>query len=242
MSKVAIVGSGNVGLHFQHVISHKHSVDLFSRSGVDGSYDLSILDAELYDFIFLTVSDDAIADLSASLPVSDAVVIHCSGSRPLDDLSRHTKRGVLYPLQTFSKEKEVDVNSYTLFLEGSDEADHDLYTFARSFHNDVRLISSANRAKLHVAAVFACNFTNHLYKISEDLLDDIGLDLRAIEPLIEETLVKAIEIGPEKSQTGPAIRNDTLTIENHLKILKDPKIQTLYTLLTDSIQSHANKT
>lgn len=241
MSKVAIIGNGNVGSHFKKEFSEKHSVDHYSRSGSNDTYQLSMLGVDLYDFILLAVSDDAIKEVSDALPTSDAVVAHCSGSRPLSDLTKHQKRGVLYPLQTFSKEKEVSADAYTLFIEGSDEADHDLFVFARSFHDDVRLISSTNRAKLHLAAVLVCNFTNHLFTLSADILEEADLSLQDLKPLIEETLDKAMNIGPLQAQTGPAKRKDVTTISKHLSLIKNQKLRQLYQLMTESIQDHAGK-
>jgi len=144
----------------------------------------------------------------------------------------------MYPLQTFSKTKDVDFTTIPIFVEGSEEGEKDIFTFVRSFSNDVRLLTSANRSKLHLAAVFACNFSNHMFHLSEKLLADLEMTFQDIQPLVEETFRKAIELNPSQSQTGPAIRDDGDTISQHMDMLKDEQMKTLYRMITESIRQH----
>ena len=238
MSKVAIIGYGNVGYHLANRTSAKrHEVTIFSRSqSEDLIQSLDSLDASAFDFIILTVPDDQIKEVSDAIETSEAVVLHTSGSNPVSDLNKHVKHGVMYPLQTFSRTKEIDFTAFPIFIEGSEEGERQIFTFVRSFSNDVRLLTSANRSKLHLAAVFACNFSNHMFHLSERLLQELDMSFHDIKPLVEETLQKAIELNPSASQTGPAVREDEDTIHKHLGMLKDEHIRDLYELITKDIQ------
>ncbi len=240
MSKVAIIGYGNVGYHLANRISSKrHEVSIFSRTPYDESVlSMDQLDPAEFDIIILSVPDDMIKELSDQLPVSDAIILHTSGSNPIADLSKHPKHGVMYPLQTFSRTKEVDFTSFPIFIEGSEEGERDIFTFVRSFSNDVRLMTSTHRSKLHLAAVFACNFSNHMLHLSEKLLADLDMTFQDIQPLVEETLEKAIALNPSNSQTGPAIRDDDETINTHLEMLKDEHLRNMYQMITNSIREN----
>lgn len=240
MSTVAIIGYGNVGYHLANRISSKrHEVKIFSRNPTeDFVFPLDQLNASEFEFIILSVPDDRIKSVSDEIPVSEAIMLHTSGSNPIADLSKHPKHGVMYPLQTFSKTKEIDFTSFPVFVEGSDEGEREIFTFVRSFSNDVRLLTSTNRSKLHLAAVFACNFSNHMFHLSEKLLSELDMSFQDIQPLVEETLKKAIELNPSKSQTGPAVREDDETISTHLAMLKDERLRSMYQIITDSIQEY----
>lgn len=240
MSKVAIIGYGNVGYHLANRISAKrHEVTIFSRIPTeDFILSLDQFDPNSFEIIILSVPDDMIKEMSDRIPVSEAIVLHTSGSNPIADLAKHPKHGVMYPLQTFSKTKEVDFTSFPIFVEGSDDGERDIFTFVRSFSNDVRLLTSTNRSKLHLAAVFACNFSNHMFHLSEKLLSDLDMSFQDIQPLVEETLKKAIDLNPSESQTGPAMREDDETINTHLEMLKDERMKSLYQLITDSIREN----
>ena len=240
MSKVAIIGYGNVGYHFAKRISSKrHEVTIFSRTQT-ADYILSMdqLNSDSFDIIILSVPDGSVKEVSDQLESSDAIVLHTSGSRSITDLTKHPKHGVMYPLQTFSKTKDIDFTAFPVFVEGSDEGAKDIFTFVGSFSNDVRLLTSTNRAKLHLAAVFACNFSNHIFHLSEKLLVELGMIFEDFQPLVEETLQKAIELNPSKSQTGPAMRDDDETINTHLEMLKDERLRNIYQVITESIRNN----
>ncbi|MEO9870179.1 Rossmann-like and DUF2520 domain-containing protein [Ekhidna sp.] len=239
MSKVAIIGYGNVGYHLANRLSSKrHDVSIFSRTqSEDQILPIDQLDPNSFDFIILSVPDSIVKEISEQIDSSDAVVLHTSGSIPIAELSKHSKHGVMYPLQTFSRTKEIDFTSFPIFIEGSEDGERDIFTLVRSFSNDVRLLTSTNRSKLHLAAVFACNFSNHMFHLSEKILDSLDMTFQDIQPLVEETLQKAIKLGPSESQTGPAIRNDETTINTHLDMLQDEQMKNIYRMITDSIRN-----
>lgn len=236
MSQVAIIGNGNVGYHLLATLPRKHDVSLFSRNPREPAKSLQDLEPANFEFIILAIPDDAIEEVSNSLGTSNAIVLHTSGSRPIKDLAKHERRGVMYPFQTFSKEKEINFNSFPILIEGTDETEKEIFSFARSFGTDVRLMSSGNRAKLHLAAVFACNFTNHLYTIAESILSSMEMPLKDLEHLAKETLEKAVEMSAAVAQTGPAVRNDLQTIQNHLAMIENEDWKKVYELLSADIR------
>lgn len=240
MSKVAIIGYGNVGFHLaQRISSKRHDVTIFSRDPEE-EHILSMdeLEPDDFDLIILSVPDGNVKEVSDSIPETDAIVLHTSGANPIADLSKHPKHGVMYPLQTFSRTKEIDFTKIPIFVEGSEEGEKDIFTFVRSFSNDVRLLTSHNRSKLHLAAVFACNFSNHMFHLSEKLLADLDMKFQDIQPLVEETINKAMDLNPSNSQTGPAARDDAFTINKHLEMLKDERMKEIYRLISESIRDH----
>jgi len=242
MSRVALIGSGNLGSYFSKVISVSHAVDSYSRkNGQTIDYDL--INSEDYDFIILAISDNAIESVSNAIRNFDGIIIHNSGSVSIDALAKHSKRAVLYPLQTFSKTKTISNEDFKIFVEGNSlEVTNEILSFTGTFHQQVSNLTSEERLKLHVSAVIACNFSNHLLQLSDKLLSEINLDLKSIEPLIRETFEKAIDIGPKNAQTGPASRKDSQTLEAHLALLKnDQNLMDIYQSLTKSIILHASK-
>ncbi|MEQ9402609.1 MAG: DUF2520 domain-containing protein [Cyclobacteriaceae bacterium] len=237
MSKVAIIGFGNVGYHLAVRISKKHEVIVFGRTPDDELIkSIDDLDTSEFDFTILAIPDTAIKEVSDSLNTSDSIILHTSGSIPLDVLAGHTRTGVMYPLQTFSREKNIDFNSFPIFIEGSEETEKAIFNFTRSFSTDVRLMNSTNRAKLHLAAVFVSNFTNHLYHISDTILASAKLEFSDLQHLADETLKKAAEISPLKAQTGPAVRNDTVTMKKHLGMLENDGWKRIYELISEDIR------
>lgn len=237
MSKVAIIGNGNVGSHFFDKISKKHQATLFSRNPkTDEIKPVESFDPSDFDYALLCLPDDFIEGFSNAIEISDCTIIHTSGSRPLSDLARHEKRGVVYPLQTFTKEKVIDFSAFPILIEGTEESEKSIFSFIRSFSTDVRLMNSENRSKLHLAAVFACNFTNHMYHISETILSPIGSSLADLKHLASETLDNAIELSARKSQTGPAKRSDEETMSKHLRMLENRDWQEIYELISQDIR------
>ena len=167
------------------------------------------------------------------------VIVHTSGSQPIDLLSNLESYGVLYPFQTFTKNQEVNFDAIPVFVEGnSDKVTEIIETAAKAISPKVKRVSSEDRKKVHLAAVFACNFTNHLYAIAENILSDAKLDLSDIEHLMQETVTKAVNISAKNAQTGPAIRGDQNILDQHLSILKDDEDKyQVYKLLSKQIAS-----
>lgn len=239
MAKIAIIGYGNVGFHFSKALSYKHHVSIYSKSNHGEVNKLSTFKPKGYDYILITVSDDAIKAISDSFETHSATVIHTSGSRPISDLDNHTKRGVIYPLQTFSREKPVDFEHLSLFLESTPKEEAEVLELAKCISNHCKFANSESRAKIHLGAVFACNFSNHMFHLADRILSEAGLELKDVQSLIEETTVKAFELSPKTAQTGPAIRKDLSTLALHENLLAEDDIKEIYRLLSKSIQKYA---
>lgn len=230
--RIAILGSGNVATHLSRALSQTADiVQVYSRditharmladalhcpNATDSLANL-VTDADIY---LMAVSDDAIEQIAAATP-DTGIWAHTSGSIALDVLKKHKSRcGVFYPLQTFSRTTEVDFNRVPIFLEGSDPATAEaLHTLARQISPIVNSADSRRRRVLHVAAVFACNFTNFMLTQADDILRAEGLDLSILTPLLEVTLDKVRHIAPAEAQTGPARRADYGVIEAHKHML-----------------------
>ena len=237
MSKIAIVGYGNLGYHLDKFLSKKNEVILFSRNPIsDDIRPLMYLEDLDFDFIILAVPDDAIKPVAESFTSRNAIVLHTSGSRPLADVGSHQRHGVLYPLQTFSSSQPINFKTVQFLIEGSEDAEMQLFALARSIGNEVRLVSSNNRMKIHAAAVFACNFTNHMFHIAERLMEELDMKFLDLQPLVEETVKKALEQNPSNAQTGPAVRNDASTMEAHSELLTDQRWKSIYDLISKDIQ------
>jgi len=244
MTKVIIIGAGNVAYHLTRAIKKLQNIDLvqiYNRSDkvfVDTLYnDLdttssfkNLKDADLY---IIAIPDNYIAEISRQLP-QNKLIVHTSGSMPMDVISSERK-GVFYPLQTFSKAKAVDFTTIPFCLEANTEEDLVLLkNTAKLLTNKVYEINSEQRKSLHVAAVFVNNFTNHLFYQGEAICKKYNVPFEVLVPLIKETVNKLDTLSPKAAQTGPALRNDTKTIATHLKLL-DNKQQELYKLLSQSI-------
>lgn len=191
------------------------------------------------DIVIISVTDDAVAQLVASLiPRPDTLWLHTSGSLPASILATLGPRyGVLYPLQTFSRSREVRMARVPIFIEAStDEAMVTLRRLADNLSDTVHEADSERRRRLHVAAVFACNFANHLWAIADELLTADGLSFDVLVPLLKETLEKAADDNPSDGQTGPARRGDRSVMEAHQAMLS-PANAEIYRLLSQSIIS-----
>ena len=173
---------------------------------------------------------------------SQGLWVHTAGSLPLEVWQGHVSRyGVFYPMQTFSKEREVDFSGLPIFIEGSDAAvSAFLKEVAATLSSRVYEAGSVQRGQLHLAAVFACNFTNHMYALAARLLRQGGLPFSVLLPLIDETARKVHELEPQQAQTGPAVRYDRNVMARHLSLLADDsRMQQVYRLLSNSIHEEA---
>lgn len=252
MVKVCIIGSGNVAQHLIAAFANSGSTDLvqvFARDASKVSHLLphsaitdnltDLADADLY---IISVTDSAIADVSAGLPFSGRLVAHTSGSVPIDAIDGKNRKGVFYPLQTFSKNKPVNFKEIPLCIEAEHEPDYSiLEQAAKAISDQLYRIDSKQRKALHVAAVFVNNFTNHLYQIGNEICEDNNIPFDILKPLIAETANKIRLLSPKDAQTGPAKRHDTQTIEAHLEFLKDTDLRNLYSILTQSIINNGKK-
>jgi len=252
MITVNIIGSGNIA---QHLITNFENSDtvilkkVYARNSnaLPSNLHISKIITDIAhltqaDVCIIAVSDSAIQEVSENLPFTNQFVVHTSGTMPMQCINDKNRKGVFYPLQTFSKNKEVDFKTVPICLETENETDYKiLEKLAFSLSEKVYSISSEQRKSLHIAAVFVCNFVNHLYKIGNDICVENNIPFEILLPLIEETASKIEYLTPSEAQTGPAIRNDNNTINKHLEMLNDITKKEIYTLLTQSIQKDANK-
>lgn len=252
MTKVVVIGAGNVAQHLIVAFQKSNSIELVqvvARNVTQLSHllDSSMLTATFSeikpaDVYIIAVSDNAIQEVSSQLPFSNQLVVHTSGSVAITALDDKNRKGVFYPLQTFSKTKEVNFKEIPICLEAENDADYKtLETVARSCSNVVYSVSSEQRKALHVAAVFVSNFVNHMYAIGNEICQENNLDFDILKPLIKETANKVQLLSPEAAQTGPAKRNDTTTINAHLTFLQDNNQKEIYKLLTKSIIDNGKK-
>jgi len=249
---IIIIGTGNTATILSRKLKNAghRIIQVFGRDAAAASklaYELgtestnywSVIrkDADVY---LIAVADDAITDVAKHLQVPGKVVAHTAGSVKQDVLKKTSHHyGVFYPLQSLRKET-TDLPDIPIFVDASDEvAKNVLESLAHSISGDkVAEASDDERSKLHLAAVVVSNFTNYLYMLAEDYCKKEELDFKKLIPLIEETTDRIKDVSPQKTQTGPAQRNDQDTIQKHLEMLQDyPQLKRIYQLLTESIQS-----
>ncbi len=248
--RIVLVGTGNLAtrLGIALLSTDAQLVQVFGRSETNTAQLAHILhcphtickkylctDADLY---ILAVSDDSILSVVSSLPIQDKLVVHTAGSVSLDILASASKNyGVFYPLQTFSKYKEVDFKTIPVCIEANNNVSLELLnSLAMSLSDKVFRVDSYQREQLHLAAVFVCNFVNHFYSIGEKLLNEHQLDYDLLKPLILETANKAMLFSPPDVQTGPAIRGSKTIMTQHLKMLVGhPEWQKMYEMVSTDI-------
>ena len=258
MKRIAIIGSGNLAEAMARTMARSglEAAQIFARNpergpvvarlaGCGWTSDPEQLDRDA-DLYVIAVSDRAVAEVASTLPIpATAAVAHTAGSVPLDAIpARFTRRAVFYPMQTFTKGREVDFTQIPIFLESSaPEWRPELEAVARQLSRTVIWADSAQRAKVHLAAVFACNFANHMYAIGEEVVRGAGLDFGVLRALIAETAAKACDArSPRDVQTGPAVRNDTPTQDRHLALLDgNPTLQEIYTQISKDIWQTSRK-
>lgn len=197
------------------------------------------------DLIIVAVPDHVLEDvLNQIVCPSETLVVHTAGSIGIDAFPGKIKKtGVFYPLQTFSRERKISFSDLPFLIEASDQQSLTvLKKLAEAIGGKVYYADSAHRRMVHLAAVFINNFTNHMLTGGLEIAKKAGFQFDILMPLLKETVLKAIELGPEKSQTGPAVRNDRNTIEKHLELLSfSPDLQKMYNEITKSIIQYHNK-
>lgn len=247
---ISLIGAGNLatqlgvalrkaGLQFTQVYSRTTAsanalAEKLDCQGICRLEDLT-LDADL---LLFALKDDALDSVLSQLPLHGKLIAHTAGSLPMSVLAPYSSRyGVFYPLQTFSKQREVEFAEIPFCLEASDdELLVELKELAGRLSNKVEEISSEQRQSLHLAAVFTCNFVNHFYYLGQQLVEKFGVDFDLLKPLILETAAKVMEIKPFDAQTGPAKRFDETIINKHLNFLADqPELQEIYSFVSRSI-------
>ena len=251
--RVVVVGSGNVAESLAQAIAEAEGMDLvqvFARNEERGRKvaelantewsNTSLAEADLY---LISVSDNAVEGCAKTLHIpQNAVVAHTAGCCSINSLAPHTHRAVFYPFQTFSVGRKVDLTKGYIFLEGA--TDHALQTVKEVAHrltSKVEMADSTRRAIIHLSGVFACNFANAMYANAAEILASAGLPFDIVAPVIEETAEKAVGVlNPAATQTGPARRGDTQTLERHRKMLADkPLTKEIYDKISEDICKRA---
>lgn len=250
IKKIAFAGSGNVTTHLSKALfeanieiigfygRNQQSVQSLAKKYNTQYGQLKELKACDADLIIVSVPDNAIEEVLQLIPACETLIAHTSGSLSMEALKNVSQRvGVFYPLQTFSKEKSLDFSQIPMMIEASVKDDvENLENLAQKISEKVFRINSAQRKKIHIAAVFSSNFTNYLFHIAEDLLQREEVPFEVIQPLILETTEKIKKLRPFDAQTGPAVRRDLETIHMHLDDLKEiPEYQEIYKLLSHHI-------
>ena len=250
--KITLIGAGNLATNLGKALFNAghEIIQVYSRTNASAEALASILHSQPIvdlsslnpktDIYIIAVKDSALRQILPAVCVANpkAVYAHTAGSIPIscfEGLARHY--GVFYPMQTFSKSREVDFSVIPCFLEASDEKAADtLRKIAESVSREVTFLSSEQRRYMHLAAVFACNFTNYCYALAEKVLNMCDVPFKSLLPLIDETAAKVHELSPRQAQTGPAVRYDTNVIQAQAELLAaDPTLKQLYEQISKSI-------
>lgn len=255
--RVVILGAGRVATHLAPALLHAgyELLQVWSRTEESAkslsdslgipyttNLDAVVADADIY---IACVSDSALSQVAERIVAcvkTNSLFLHTAGSVGIELWQRcgALRYGILYPLQTFSKERAVDFREVSLFVEASDE--ETMTTIERVAHGlseKVYHADSKRRARLHIAAVFACNFTNAMYDAASRLLAEDDIPFEVLLPLIDETAAKVHVLAPHDAQTGPAVRGDSIVLQNHMAALADNEdLHAMYTLISNYINKN----
>lgn len=250
IKNVILLGAGNLATQLGQALyeSGINIVQVYSRTtesarALAGKINASFTDnlssvKENCDLYIVAVKDDTLTEVVGQVAFGKSMVVHTAGSISMQTLSAYSENfGVFYPFQTFSKNKKVDFSKVPVCLEANTpENMKKLEDLAKKISYKVIRLDSKQRQYLHLSAVFSCNFVNHLYALSEQILKDNNMGLELLFPLIQETTEKAMKLSPFEAQTGPSIRNDQEIIRKHMEMLGEKtELQEVYQLLSDSI-------
>lgn len=259
--KITIIGSGNVATHLairlkdigEEIVEvysphSSHAESLAQKAGCKAvtSTDEINDDSDVY---FFSIKDDALPEVAKQVEKHIGkshrhIFVHTAGSVPMNVFEGITEHyGVLYPMQTFSKEREVDFMRIPCFIEASDNSEtmDTIAGIANHLSANVQCVDSEKRKRLHLAAVFANNFTNHCYRLAEKILEGTDVDFSTFLPIIEETAKKVSKMSPRNAQTGPMVRNDVTVMERQLNLIPDERTKKLYRLMAESIHEDSKK-
>ena len=244
--QIVLIGSGNVAFHLAKAFSEAQIPisQIFGRNTtelqkISEQFSIpfsteTLTDGDLY---IISVSDSSIAEVSALIKNENVLVAHTSGSVSREALSGNYRKSVFYPLQTFSKSKNLDYSKIPFFIDAENENDEEiLKNLASKISKNVMLANDEKRKYIHLTAVFACNFVNHLYARAKEISDSQGIPFDYFLPLIDETTQKIHELEPKLAQTGPAIRNDEKVLKLHESLLTDEEKLKIYKTLNESIK------
>ena len=244
--QIVLIGSGNVAFHLAKAFTEAQITisQIFGRNTtelqkISDQFSIpfsteTLADADLY---IISVSDSSISDVSSLIKNENALVTHTSGSVSREALSGNFRKSVFYPLQTFSKSKNLDYSKIPFFIDAENENDEEiLKNLASKISKNVMLANDEKRKYIHLTAVFACNFVNHLFARAKEISDSQGIPFDYFLPLIDETTQKIHELEPKLVQTGPAIRNDEKVLKLHESLLTDEEKLKIYKTLNESIK------
>ena len=244
--QIVLIGSGNVAFHLAKAFTEAQIPvsQIFGRNTtelqkISEQFSIpfsteTLVDADLY---IISVSDSSIAEVSSLIKNKNVLVAHTSGSVSREALSGNYRKSVFYPLQTFSKSKNLDYSKIPFFIDAENENDEEiLKNLASKISKNVMLANDEKRKYIHLTAVFACNFVNHLYARAKEISDSQGIPFDYFLPLIDETTQKIHELEPKLAQTGPAIRNDEKVLKLHESLLTDEEKLKIYKTLNESIK------
>jgi len=255
IQKIGFIGSGKVatnmamsfennGFEITQIFSPniKHSQKLAEKVNAESIASISGFNKNL-DIIIISISDTAVSQLDLASIEENTLICHTSGSLDISILSERKNYGVFYPLQTFSNQRYIVFSNIPICVEANNNTNLErLLKLGLGISKNVSEINSQKRSTLHLAAVFVCNFTNAMYAIGEDILQDADIDFNLLRPLIDETANKVKHHSPNKMQTGPALRGDTIIMNKHIEALnKRSNYMTVYKLMSKIINEE-NKT
>lgn len=250
IKNIVLIGAGNVGTHLALALDKAgfkirqvagrregavESLAAQLKTDYTLSFDKIIKGCDLY---LMALPDGVMDMVLPRLGLSDELLVHTSGSLPIDVLNPYSENtGVIYPLQTFTRSRAVNLGKVPILIEANRiDNENELLALANDLSERVAVVDSVKRQSIHIAAVFASNFSNHMLNMSRLLMEANELDFSLLAPLISETTAKALELGPQDAQTGPALRKDMQIIEKHIAMLKDnPQAQELYRLISKNI-------
>ncbi len=251
---IVIIGAGNVATNLAFAFKNKTEAKIHIHGKTEKStknlaeklnapYSFKVKEIpQNADLYILSVNDDAVFDLAENTLLKEKaennLIVHTAGSIDIEVLKNISGNyGVFYPLQTFSKNKILDFTNIPICIEASSGFNYNkLRKFALEISEDVRNFNSEQRKYIHLAAVFANNFTNRILTFAEEILDEKDIDFNILYPLIEETFSKIQKEKPSKIQTGPAARNDKTILKLHLEMLKNkPDLYKIYSFVSENI-------
>jgi len=246
MKNIVLIGSGNVATHLGlSLVNNGYNIkqvwskqlknaDILAKK-LDSTSTDALNNLKNADFYIVSVKDDALESVIKQLNLNN--IIHTSGSIGLEVFNEKSENyGVFYPLQTFNKEINLNFSKTPICIEANNKLfESELLNIGNNLSDKVVTINSNQRKQLHIAAIFACNFTNHMFSLAYTILAKSYIDFKLLLPLINQTIIKLNKNNPSQMQTGPAKRKDKKVIQNHINNLSDKKTQEIYKLISNSI-------
>ncbi len=253
---IVLIGAGNVATQLAKTFQKKNiSIrQIYSRTlenaqklaeEVNSSFtnNLAEIDRQA-DVYFYAVKDIVLEEIIRKINIREGLHIHTAGSIPISVFDGFAEKyGVFYPLQTFSKTREIDFTHIPIFIEGnSPVSEQQIFQLAHLLCDKIFIASSEQRQLIHLSAVFACNFSNHMFNIANEIVAQAGFSFEILKPLIDETVQKLNDMTPFEAQTGPAVRNDENVIQKHLSLLANrPELANIYKIISEHISKTYSK-